>query len=43
MVEAGVDALEGQEQFKGNPVGVRTLWVVYPNRMRVVSTEAAGS
>jgi hypothetical protein len=42
MVDAGLDALKGQEKFKGNPVAVRTLAVVYPNRMHVVSTEATG-
>jgi TRAP transporter TAXI family solute receptor len=42
MVDAGLDALKGQDKFKGNPVGVRTLSVVYPNRMHVVSTEATG-
>mgnify|MGYP001180490143 CR=1 FL=1 len=42
MVDAGLDALKGQDKFKGNPVGVRTLAVVYPNRMHVVSTEATG-
>jgi TRAP transporter TAXI family solute receptor len=42
MVDAGLDALKGQEKFKGNPVAVRTLAVLYPNRMHVVSTEATG-
>ena len=42
MVDAGLDALKGQDKFKGNPIGVRTLAVVYPNRMHVVSTEATG-
>ena len=42
MVDAGLDALKGQDKFKGNPVAVRTLAVVYPNRMHVVSTEATG-
>ena len=42
MVDAGVDAMKGQDKFKGNPVAVRTLAVLYPNRMHVVSTEATG-
>jgi len=42
MVDAGLDAMKGQDKFKGNPVAVRTLAVLYPNRMHVVSTEATG-
>jgi hypothetical protein len=42
MVDAGLDALKGQDKFKGNPVQVRTLAVLYPNRMHVVTTEATG-
>jgi hypothetical protein len=42
MVDAGLDALKGQDKFKGNPVPVRTLAVLYPNRMHVVTTEATG-
>jgi TRAP transporter TAXI family solute receptor len=42
MVDAGLDALKGQDKFKGSPVNVRTLAVLYPNRMHVVSTEAQG-
>lgn len=42
MVDAGLDAMKGQDKFKGNPVPVRTLAVLYPNRMHVVSTEAQG-
>lgn len=42
MVDAGLDAMKGQDKFKGNPVNVRTLAVLYPNRMHVVSTEATG-
>jgi hypothetical protein len=42
MVDAGLDALKGQDKFKGNPVAVRTLAVLYPNRMHVVTTEATG-
>src|SRR5262245_35922554 len=42
MVDAGLDAMKGHDKFKGNPVNVRTLAVLYPNRMHVVSTEALG-
>jgi TRAP transporter TAXI family solute receptor len=42
MVDAAVDALKGQNKFSGNQVEVRTLMVLYPNRMHVVSTEARG-
>jgi TRAP transporter TAXI family solute receptor len=34
--------MKGQDKFKGNPVAVRTLAVLYPNRMHVVTTEAMG-
>src|SRR5687767_15974106 len=37
MVDAGLDALQGQDQFNGKPVPVRTLMVTYPNRMHVVT------
>jgi TRAP transporter TAXI family solute receptor len=42
MVDAALDALKGQDKFKGTPVEVRTLMVLYPNRMHVVSIEGAG-
>src|SRR2546429_2627170 len=42
MVDAAVDALKGEDKFKGNPVDVRTLMVLYPNRMHVVSIEGRG-
>ena len=42
MVDAGLDAYKGQEKFQGKPVPVRTLMVMYPNRMHVVSVEGAG-
>ena len=37
MVDAALDALKGEDKFKGNPVDVRTLMVLYPNRMHVVT------
>ncbi len=42
MVDAALDALKGDDKFKGNPVQVRTLMVLYPNRMHVVSIEGKG-
>ena len=42
MVDAALDALKGEDKFKGSPVDVRTLMVLYPNRMHVVSTEGRG-
>src|SRR5690242_16514087 len=42
MVDAAVDALKGEDKFKGNPVDVRTLMVLYPNRMHVVTVEGKG-
>src|SRR5229473_2725825 len=42
MVDAAVDALKGEDKFKGNPVEARTLMVLYPNRMHVVSIEGRG-
>ena len=42
MVDAALDALKGEDKFKGNPVAVRTLMVLYPNRMHVVSIEGRG-
>jgi uncharacterized protein len=42
MVDAGIDALKGQDKFTGKPVPVRTLMVMYPNRMHVVTIEGTG-
>lgn len=42
MVDAGLDAYKGQEKFSGKAVPVRTLMVMYPNRMHVVTTTATG-
>jgi TRAP transporter TAXI family solute receptor len=39
MADAGLDALKGEDKFKGNKVPVRTLMVLYPNRMHVVTVE----
>jgi len=42
MADATLDAYKGTDKFTGKPVPVRTLAVLYPNRMHVVSTTAAG-
>jgi uncharacterized protein len=42
MADAALDAHEGEDKFKGNKVPVRTLAVLYPNRMHVVSVEGKG-
>jgi hypothetical protein len=42
MVDAALDALHGEDKFKGNPIEVRTLMVLYPNRMHVVSIGSTG-
>jgi uncharacterized protein len=42
QADAAIDALKGQDKFAGKPIPVRTLAVLYPNRMHVVSIEAAG-
>jgi TRAP transporter TAXI family solute receptor len=42
MVDAALDALKGEDKFKGNKVDVRTLMVLYPNRMHVVTAEGKG-
>src|SRR5258706_13599643 len=42
MVDAAVDALKGEDKFKGNPVDVRTLMVPYPNRMHWGTIEGGG-
>src|SRR5574338_1080935 len=42
MADAGLDALKGQDKFTGKPVPVRTLMIMYPNRMHVVTIEGTG-
>src|SRR5260221_4112178 len=42
MADAAVDALKGEDKFKGNPIEARTLMVLYPNRMHVVTIEGRG-
>jgi TRAP transporter TAXI family solute receptor len=41
MVDAGLDALKGQDKFK-DKIDLRTLAVLYPNRMHVVTIEGTG-
>ena len=42
MVDASLDAYKGQDKFTGKPVPVRTLMILYPNRMHVVSIDGTG-
>jgi uncharacterized protein len=42
MTDAALDALKGEDKFKGKPVPVRTLMILYPNRMHVVTIEGTG-
>ncbi len=42
MVDAALNALKGEDKFQGNQVPVRTLMVLYPNRMHVVTVEGRG-
>jgi uncharacterized protein len=42
MADASWDAYKGLEKFKGKPVDVKALMVLYPNRMHVVSMEGLG-
>ena len=42
MADATLDAYKGTDKFTGKPVPVRTLAVLYPNRMHVVSITATG-
>lgn len=42
MADATLDALKGDDKFKGKPVPVRTLLVLYPNRMHVVTVDGTG-
>ncbi|HUN67522.1 MAG TPA: TAXI family TRAP transporter solute-binding subunit [Burkholderiales bacterium] len=42
QADAAIDALKGQDKFAGKPIPVRTLVVLYPNRMHVVTIEGTG-
>jgi TRAP transporter TAXI family solute receptor len=42
MTDASQDAYRGVEKFKGNKIPLKTLLVLYPNRMHVVTVEGRG-
>ena len=42
MTDAAQDALRGEDKFKGHKVPLKTLMILYPNRMHVVSVEGRG-
>jgi hypothetical protein len=42
MTDAALDAFKGEDKFKAKKVPVRTLMVMYPNRMHVVTVEGTG-
>lgn len=42
MADAAYDAYSGMAKFKDRKVDARTLMVLYPNKVHVVTTEAAG-
>jgi hypothetical protein len=42
MADAALDAFNGEDKFKSGKVAVRTLMVLYPNRMHVVTIEGTG-
>ena len=42
MADTALEAAEGIEKFKGNKIGAKTLMVLYPNKMHVVTVEGTG-
>jgi uncharacterized protein len=42
MVDAAWDAAQGTDKFKDGKVNVRTLMVLYPNRLQIVTVEGTG-
>lgn len=42
MADAALDAKNGADKFKGSPVELRTLMVLYPNVMHVVTIDGTG-
>lgn len=42
MADAALDAIRGEDKFKGGKLDVMSLAVLYPNRMHVVTTESSG-
>jgi TRAP transporter TAXI family solute receptor len=39
MTDAALDAYKGEDKFKGQKVPLRTLMILYPNRMHVVTVD----
>ncbi len=42
MADAGQDAYKGENKFKDHKVPLRTLMILYPNRMHLVTVEGRG-
>ena len=42
MADAAQDAFKGEDKFKGGKVPLRTLMVLYPNHMHVVTVDGTG-
>ena len=42
MTDATLDASKGEDKFKGQKVAVKTLMVLYPNRMHIVTIDGKG-
>ncbi|MDH5286034.1 MAG: TAXI family TRAP transporter solute-binding subunit [Betaproteobacteria bacterium] len=42
MADSAYDALQGNDKFKDGKVAARTLMVLYPNKMHVVTVEGTG-
>ncbi|AEC21162.1 hypothetical protein PT7_2622 [Pusillimonas sp. T7-7] len=42
MADASQDAYKGENKFEGHKVPLRTLMILYPNRMHVVTVEGRG-
>jgi len=42
MADAAQDAFKGEDKFKGTKVPLRTLMILYPNHMHVVTVEGTG-
>ena len=42
MADAAQEAAQGVDKFKDNKVDARTLMVLYPNKMHVVTVEGTG-
>ncbi len=42
MADASYDAWKGEQKFKGKPVPVRGLMVLYPNRFHIVTLDGLG-